>query len=120
MDKDNHESSSKLLECDLQPISETSVLETLVRRFRERQNVGIRKYGATVDREDLNVHDWMQHMQEELMDALMYLGKLQRLMPGVDTIDLLKRSHAAKTEHTEQESKESSHVERGKGNGFTE
>jgi len=30
-----------------------------------------------LDRKDLKTADWIQHMQEELMDAILYLEKLK-------------------------------------------
>lgn len=44
-----------------------------------RSEVGIRKYGTTTERTDLNLRDWLTHLQEELMDAAVYIeAALQR------------------------------------------
>jgi hypothetical protein len=40
--------------------------------------VGIAKYGKTMEREDLSTLDWLQHLQEELMDATLYIESLKR------------------------------------------
>ncbi len=41
---------------------------------------GKQKYGVTMERTDLKPLDWMRHLQEELMDALVYSEKeIQRL-----------------------------------------
>lgn len=53
-----------------------SIVESLVKKYIERSEVGIKKYGTTLDREDLNTLDWLKHLQEELMDASLYIEKL--------------------------------------------
>ena len=45
--------------------------------FEQRSQTGIRKYGTTLEREDLNFLDWVQHLQEELMDATLYVERLK-------------------------------------------
>ena len=54
-----------------------SIVESVVKQFQQRSEVGIKKYGVTLDRTDLKFNDWVQHMQEELMDAILYLEKLK-------------------------------------------
>ena len=53
------------------------ILEEVIYRMRERSEVGIKKYGTTLMREDLSHLDWLNHLQEELMDAILYLQKLK-------------------------------------------
>ena len=55
-----------------------SIVESVVRKFQDRSLVGIKKYGVTLDRTDLALADWIQHAQEELMDAILYLEKLKQ------------------------------------------
>ena len=50
--------------------------EKVCAKIIERAKVGKRKYGVTMEREDLNVHDWLTHLQEELMDAAVYVERL--------------------------------------------
>ena len=38
-----------------------------------------KKYGVNLDREDLKFQEWITHMKEELMDAILYLEKLEKL-----------------------------------------
>lgn len=38
---------------------------------------GKKKYGATLERNDLSIVEWLQHLQEELMDATGYIEKLK-------------------------------------------
>tara|TARA_B110000908_G_C9987744_1_gene328351 strand:- start:327 stop:647 length:321 start_codon:yes stop_codon:yes gene_type:complete len=46
-------------------------------KFEERSQVGIKKYNTTLERDDLNFLDWLTHLQEELMDATLYVERLK-------------------------------------------
>jgi hypothetical protein len=39
----------------------------------DRSVVGLKKYGVTTERTDLNLSQWLQHLLEELMDAANYV-----------------------------------------------
>ena len=54
-----------------------SIVNNVINAFIGRSNVGLQKYGTTLDRDDLSVLDWIQHAQEEHMDAILYLEKLK-------------------------------------------
>ncbi len=54
-----------------------SVVEAVVSKMRSRSTVGIKKYNTTMDRNDLSNIDWLNHLQEELMDAIIYVEKLK-------------------------------------------
>lgn len=54
-----------------------SIVNKVIGSFIERSNIGVNKYGTTLDRNDLSVLDWIQHAQEEHMDAILYLEKLK-------------------------------------------
>lgn len=56
-----------------------SVVQSVIEKFIQRADFGKKKYGTTMDREDLNFNDWVQHAQEELMDAILYLEKLKKM-----------------------------------------
>jgi len=60
------------------PVVEDTVVAAVVRSFHERSRAGQMKYGTTLDRTDLTPLQWAQHMQEELMDAILYLERLKR------------------------------------------
>lgn len=55
-----------------------TVVESVLEAYKKRSKEGIDKYGTTLDREDLNPLEWLQHLQEELMDATLYVEKLKR------------------------------------------
>mgnify|MGYP001341654458 FL=1 len=43
-----------------------------------RASRGLIKYGVTTERTDLNVGEWLQHLQEELLDAAVYVERLKQ------------------------------------------
>jgi len=55
-----------------------SIVNSVIQKFLERSALGQKKYGTTLDRKDLTTKDWIQHTQEELMDAILYLEKLKQ------------------------------------------
>jgi hypothetical protein len=55
-----------------------SIVDSVIQKFLQRSALGQEKYGVTLDRTDLSVKDWIQHAQEELMDAILYLEKLKQ------------------------------------------
>ena len=59
-----------------QQIQDPIVLKVLA-KYYERSQLGIQKYGRTLDRDDLNLTDWLNHLQEELMDATLYIERLK-------------------------------------------
>jgi hypothetical protein len=59
-----------------QQIKDPILLKVLA-KYYERSERGIEKYGRTLDRDDLSFMDWLNHLQEELMDATLYIEKLK-------------------------------------------
>ena len=57
-----------------------SVVRTIIQKFLQRASVGKLKYGTDLDRNDLSTRDWINHAQEELMDAILYLQKLKGVL----------------------------------------
>ena len=54
-----------------------SVVRAIIEKFLQRSAVGRAKYGTDLDRTDLGIIDWINHAQEEHMDAILYLEKLR-------------------------------------------
>jgi hypothetical protein len=42
-----------------------------------RSLAGFRKYGTTTERTDVDTLGWLQHLQEELLDAAVYVERLK-------------------------------------------
>ncbi len=53
------------------------IVENVIAQFSKRSEVGIKKYGTTL--EENNNDDFLQHLKEELMDAILYIEKLQSI-----------------------------------------
>jgi len=45
--------------------------------FEQRSQIGIAKYNTTLERKDVDLAGWLQHLQEELMDATLYIERLK-------------------------------------------
>ena len=56
-----------------------SIVTSVIKQFKTRSKMGEEKYGVNMDREDLSQKEWITHMKEELMDAILYLEKFERL-----------------------------------------
>lgn len=44
--------------------------------LRDREKMGIEKYGVSVDKAELSALQWMQHAYEESLDHAIYMKKL--------------------------------------------
>jgi hypothetical protein len=53
------------------------IVELVIEKFKHRSEVGIKKYGTTLEQN--NDDDFLNHLQEELMDAILYIQKLKQL-----------------------------------------
>lgn len=54
-----------------------SIVDSVIKKFKDRSDVGIKKYGTTLDRKDINFDGWAEHLQQELMDGILYLERLR-------------------------------------------
>jgi len=55
-----------------------TIVESVVKQYKDRSDVGIAKYGVTLNREDLTTLQWLNHLQQELMDATLYIERLKQ------------------------------------------
>ena len=53
------------------------VVERVVDKFIDRSDVGFKKYKVTLEDDHSDLFAWINHLQEELMDATLYLQKLK-------------------------------------------
>lgn len=53
-------------------------VSNVVRQMLQRADRGLKKYGVTTERTDIDVVGWLQHLQEELMDACVYIERTKR------------------------------------------
>ena len=59
-------------------LPEDSIVKNVVESFKERSETGFKKYGTNLDRKDLNLLEWLNHLQMELQDAILYAEKLKQ------------------------------------------
>tara|TARA_R110002012_G_scaffold125464_2_gene276974 strand:+ start:6388 stop:6585 length:198 start_codon:yes stop_codon:yes gene_type:complete len=62
----------------------SSIEEKVIDKIRERAEVGLAKYGVTMEREDLTRIEWLTHLQEELLDGAVYIERLKVLLGALD------------------------------------
>ena len=55
-----------------------SVVTEIINRYKDRANLGLNKYGTTLDRDDLTTEQWLDHAIEEALDLSLYLTKLKQ------------------------------------------
>ena len=53
------------------------IIKDVIDKFKERSDVGYKKYGVTLHDDEPSLHKWLNHLQEELMDAVNYIQKLK-------------------------------------------
>lgn len=61
--------------------SRDTVIDAVRDDLLRRSQFGIKKYGVTLDRKDLNLRDWLNHAYEEALDHANYL---KRAMMEID------------------------------------
>ncbi len=63
-----------------------SIVEELCQTLKSRSEVGIKKYGVTLDRTDLTPVEWCVHAEQEILDLLLYLKRLKRDLQKVESL----------------------------------
>jgi hypothetical protein len=59
-----------------------SIVDGVIDQLIDRANVGKTKYNTDLDRTDLSTLDWLNHLQQELLDGANYIEKLKKVMYG--------------------------------------
>ncbi len=59
-------------------MTKDSNVEAVINSIREREERGMSKYGVNTDRTDLSTLEWLQHLQEELMDGAVYIERIKK------------------------------------------
>lgn len=63
---------------DVLVMSPDEIVRSVLKRINTRSKVGIDKYSTTLERNDLNTLEWLQHAQDEAMDFVLYLERLKQ------------------------------------------
>lgn len=56
------------------------IVRAVITRLQERSERGVQKYGTTLDANNLSLDEWLNHLQEELLDAANYIEKIRQLL----------------------------------------
>lgn len=58
-------------------IKTDSIVESVVSKYKDRSSVGIKKYNTTLEENKDGIIIFLNHLQEELMDATLYIEKIK-------------------------------------------
>ena len=68
--------------------------DEVCKKILMRAEIGKAKYGVTMERTDLDIVGWLTHLQEELMDAAVYVERLiedyKKVTSSNEILNLLK------------------------------
>lgn len=76
----------------------SKIEDAVIQQIINRANAGQKKYGMTMERKDLSFIDWLNHLQQELLDVAIYIEKikdeqessLDKVMKEIDKAGLYK------------------------------
>lgn len=77
------------------------VVENVVDKFVSRSDVGFAKYGKTLRDDDSDLFTWVNHLQEELMDAVLYMQRLKEEITDLKEEAILARIRNMDVEDSE-------------------
>ena len=63
-----------------------SNVKKVVAQLHAREDRGYENYGVNTDRTDISTLEWLQHLQEELMDGAVYIEKIKAELKGEKTV----------------------------------
>lgn len=63
------------------------VVKQVCRDLDNRSRLGVKKYKTTLDRQDLDLKDWLQHQYEELLDAALYTKRALKELEKIEVIE---------------------------------
>ena len=69
--------------------------------FVSRSDVGFAKYGKTLRDDDSDLFTWVNHLQEELMDAVLYMQRLKEEITTLKEEAILARIRDIDVEDSE-------------------
>lgn len=79
----SHSLDRYVCECEFwEPPMTDPIVDSVVHQFKKRSEIGIYKYGTTLYENPLELSEWIQHLKEELMDAVLYLERIKFKLDG--------------------------------------
>ena len=73
------------------------IIQKVVEKFILRSDVGYNKYKVTLDEDNKSINEWLNNIQEELMDAVNYIEKLKQVL-SVELQETLLKNYNEKDE----------------------
>ena len=67
------------------------IIERVINKIKARSDVGYKKYGVTLKDDEQTLDTWLNHIQEELMDAVNYIEKARGVLTDEIEDAMLKR-----------------------------
>ena len=67
------------------------IIERVINKIKSRSDVGYIKYGVTLKDDEQSLDTWLNHIQEELMDAVNYIEKAREVLTDEIEEAMLKR-----------------------------
>jgi len=67
------------------------IIERVINKIKSRSDVGYRKYGVTLKDDEQSLDTWLNHIQEELMDAVNYIEKAREVLTDEIEEAMLRR-----------------------------
>jgi hypothetical protein len=61
------------------------IVKQVIDKFKSRSDVGFKKYGVTLKDDEQSLDTWLNHLQEELMDAVNYIEKIRNVLSERNT-----------------------------------
>ena len=56
------------------------IINRVIEKILKRSEAGYKKYGVGLDKDDQTLDTWLNHLQEELMDAVNYIEKTRQAL----------------------------------------
>lgn len=53
------------------------IVKQVIKKFKKRSKLGVEKYKTTLEHSTQGEDEFLNHLQEELMDAILYIEKLK-------------------------------------------
>lgn len=65
-------------------IEVTGIEAIVCQEIARRQQLGIKKYGITVESNNLTLMEWVRHAKEEALDMAIYLAKIESKLKAME------------------------------------
>ena len=68
--------------------------DAVIRKIKDRAEMGLNRYGMTMERQDLNLMDWLTHAQQEAMDLAIYLQRIMEETKAKESCDEISKAES--------------------------